>query len=217
MLESGVAVTSGQQTMKTRSLILLLQFLAWGVFAQGTITFCNDSFRLFQFSDAVFPADAAYANQPIPQSPLPSGKTLQAVLYAGATVGTMTLQTSVPLTGGNWLAPGRMADKQLTLIGIPANSSGIFRVFWMDTDTTLPPSIDGNLPPGNPFVNKSIYFAASELFVADAGNPFVFPRLTSATSSTWQAGPIVNLVPEPSSMTLAGIGGASLLLFRRRK
>jgi hypothetical protein len=203
--------------MKTKSLILFLQFLSVSVFAQGTVTFCNDNLRLYQFSDAVFPADAAYANQPIPQSPLPSGKTLQAVLYAGASIGNMTLQTSVLLTGGNWLAPGRMADKPLTLIGIPANTTGIFRVFWMDTDTTLPASIDGNLPAGNPFINKSIYFAASELFVADAGNPFVFPRLTSATTSTWQAGPIVNSVPEPSSMTLAGIAGACLLLFRRRK
>jgi len=57
----------------------------------------------------------------------------------------------------------------------------------------------------------------SAIFTVDTGDPTSIPAGTP-TSVAALFGPInVVTVPEPSSMALAGIGAASLLLFRRRK
>lgn len=57
----------------------------------------------------------------------------------------------------------------------------------------------------------------SSIFTTPTGNPNIVPAGTPTTISGL-FGPInVVTVPEPSSMALAGLGAASLLMFRRRK
>lgn len=58
----------------------------------------------------------------------------------------------------------------------------------------------------------------SDIFTIDTGNPLAQPIAEVGTPITPQF-PGLNLtaVPEPSSMALAGLGAASLLIFRRRK
>jgi hypothetical protein len=58
-------------------------------------------------------------------------------------------------------------------------------------------------------------------FTVDTGDPTTTPPGTAGAIFNSTAAPFtgltVSLVPEPSSMVLAGLGAASLLLFRRRK
>jgi hypothetical protein len=57
----------------------------------------------------------------------------------------------------------------------------------------------------------------SSIFTTPTGNPNTIPAGTPTTISGLY-GPInMTIVPEPTSMALAGLGAASLLLFRRRK
>jgi hypothetical protein len=68
------------------------------------------------------------------------------------------------------------------------------------------------------------YFGYSPIFTfTPSANPLVYNSLVNAggtAQSSWAAAPILvnhNPVPEPTSMALAGLGAASLLIFRRRK
>jgi len=71
--------------------------------------------------------------------------------------------------------------------------------------------------------------SATGFFVANTGNPGVNPFGTGASANgsvlgnylnggnPMQLTELVNAVPEPSTMALAGLGGLSMLLFRRKK
>jgi hypothetical protein len=76
------------------------------------------------------------------------------------------------------------------------------------------------------------YAGHSVVFQGKAGGSLAYNSILSPLAnnfaSTWAAGTFdlgggnfgaipIGLVPEPSSMALAGLGAASLLLFRRRK
>ncbi len=203
--------------MKTLLVTMMLLLATLSAFPQGKVTFGNDSTRLFQFGD-VLAADSAYVGQPIPESPLPSGLWLQAVLYAGMTASQMTLQTSVVLAGANWLTPGRMVNKSMTLTGVPGGSPAYFKVLWLDTRGTLPTTIDGNAWFLSGFWNFR-YLAASELFTAVPGTSISYPLLwdtTGPASSTWQSGSIRNgMIPEPASNVMVGLGLVLLFVLRR--
>lgn len=57
-------------------------------------------------------------------------------------------------------------------------------------------------------------------FQVDTGDPTTTPAGTAATitgAGLWNASLNLTSVPEPTSMALAGLGAASLLIFRRRK
>lgn len=200
--------------MKTALLTLAILTTALATFGQGKVGFGNDSTRLFVLGYGL-PADPV---GPIPQSPLPSGKTLQALLYAGTIADSLALQTAVPLTGANWLSPGRMAIKNISLSGIPGGSPAYFKVLWADTDGIPPATMDGNLSHGIYFSGFS-YVASSELFTAVPGASILYNPLydtTGPASSTWQSGAIINyLIPEPSSFALT-VMGLTVLLSRRR-
>lgn len=75
--------------------------LVWGGsrgFGQGKISVVNDGNHLVYFATSVRAADAAYMNQPVPASALPSGVTLVVDLYGGPTAGNLTLQTTVAIS-----------------------------------------------------------------------------------------------------------------------
>lgn len=57
----------------------------------------------------------------------------------------------------------------------------------------------------------------SPIFTVDTGDPTTVPAGTAASLPAGAGITLTYVVPEPSSMALAGLGAASLLIFRRRK
>lgn len=57
----------------------------------------------------------------------------------------------------------------------------------------------------------------SSVFTVDTGDPTTVPAGTAASLPGGAGITLTYVVPEPSSMALAGLGAASLLIFRRRK
>lgn len=197
--------------MKKTLITLALVAVSAAAFAQGKVAFGNDATHLYNIGT---PA-AGDVSGAIPVSPLASGQTLTAVLYAGTSAGSLSLQTSYALSAANWLTDGRMVTKSVILTGIPGGAVANFQIFITDLGATLPGTIVGGGVAG---FSGMTYFGTSGLFTATPGGSLSYPGLVSGgpAGSTW-AGPIgVNAVPEPSSMVLAGLGAASLLMFRRR-
>jgi len=202
--------------MKKTLLTLALVATTVASFAQGKVGFANDSTRVFTMGNAgqIAGADAAFAGQGIPTAGLPSGG-LSALLYAGTSAGSLTLQTAIPLTGTSIPTAGRMSTKNVILTGIPAGAGQSFQIIIASTSATAVPTIVGGAG-ANAFAD-TLYFGTSGLFTFTSGGSVTYP-LIYAAPSTWASGPVViTAVPEPSSMALAGIGAASLLIFRRRK
>jgi hypothetical protein len=198
--------------MKKTLLSLALVIAAGAAFAQGKVGFQNDSTRVFTLGTTL-QSDAAFAGQGIPVAGLPSGG-LSALLYAGTSAGSLTLQTAIPLTGSSIIAPGRMANKQV-LLSIPGATVQQFQIVIVSTEAPTVNTIVGGADR-DAFAGSS-YFGTSGLFTFTPGTSVTYPVIYGA-GSTWASGPVVvNAVPEPSSMALAGLGAASLLIFRRRK
>jgi len=57
----------------------------------------------------------------------------------------------------------------------------------------------------------------SPIFTVDTGDPTTTPAGTAGTLPGGAGITLTYVVPEPTSMALAGLGAASLLIFRRRK
>ena len=200
--------------MKTKLLALGLALVSVSLFAQGKVGFVNDSARLFMMGPGVLGPDVAYAGQPIPTAGLPSGG-LSAILYAGTSAGSLSLQTAIPLTGTSIPAAGRMATKNVVLAGVPGGAPAYFEIILVSTTASLPNSIVGGAYNATIFTG-AVYFSTSGLFTFSPGASVTYPVIYSGTS-TWDAHPIVLNVPEPSVLALTGIFGALLAVHRRRR
>ncbi len=205
--------------MKKTLLTLALVAASVAAFAQGKVTFGNDATHLFVIGTPLAGdtgggvATGGDTVGAISVSPLPSGRSLIAQLYAGTSAGSMTLQTSYVLDAANWgPTPGRMVSKGIILTGVPGGAVASFNIVVSDVVGAL-----GSAFPGQAF---GAYYGSTGNFTATPGASISYPGLVSGgpAGSTWTAANlVVNAVPEPSSMVLAGLGAASLLLFRRRK
>jgi len=197
--------------MKKTLLTLALVAVSVGAFAQGKVTFANNSDRLFTIGTALA-GDTAGA---IPVSPLASGTSLIAGLYAGTTAGSMTLQTTFVLNAVNWgPTPGLMVPRGIVLVGVPGAAVASSNIVVSDVF-----GANGSAFVVGPAAG-ALYYGTTGNFTATPGGSISYPGLISGgpSASTWGPGALtVNAVPEPTSMVLAGLGAASLLLFRRRK
>jgi hypothetical protein len=202
--------------MKKTLLALALVAACVPAFSQGKVTFGNDSLHFYSIGN-VLPGDTAGL---IPVSPLPSGVSLQATLYAGTTAASLSLQTTLVLDAAGWLTDGRQLNKSVVLTGVPGGAIANFQIVLTSTGATLPGTIDNNTALTAALFGATTYFGTSGAFTATPGASISYPGLVSGgpAGSTWNPGTVsVNAVPEPSSMVLAGLGAASLLMFRRRK
>jgi hypothetical protein len=203
--------------MKKTLLALALVAACVPAFSQGKVSFGNDSLHYYSIGPSVLPGDTAGL---IPVSPLPSGVSLQATLYAGTTAGSLSLQTTLVLDAVNWLTDGRQINKNVILVGVPGAAVANFQIVLTTTGATLPGTIDNGTPLTAALFGGTSYFGTSGAFTATPGASLSYPGLISGgpAGSTWNPGTVaINAVPEPSSMVLAGLGAASLLMFRRRK
>ena len=179
--------------MKKTLLTLTLAAACVGAFAQGKINILNDTGHLVYMASDNTLVDAS------------RGFSVQLYGYAGTGAGSLALLTSVPMSASlpgifgplNWNSP------------LPGGSASTFQVRIFD-------------PAG-------LYEGSSSVFTMQPGGSIAYNSLFNpggTTLSTWAVGTQavpggfgaigVTVIPEPTSMVLAGLGAASLLLFRRR-
>jgi len=197
--------------MKKVLLTLALVAVTAASFAQGKINMVNDANHLVQFGTVLKPADVALQGANATSAATPSGATLLVDLYGGANAGSMILQTTTVLGIGP--SAGFFGPLNFTSPNVGGGVVGTFQVKVRQVGfatAELAQAGEG-------------YFGFSPIFTMKPSSTIAFNSIVNAggtSLSTWAAGPIaINYVPvpEPSSMALAGIGAASLLIFRRKK
>jgi hypothetical protein len=211
--------------MKKILLTVALVGMCAGAFAQGKIGMINDSTRLIFFENTLL-ADAALDGQKVPLGGvIPSGKQLLVDLYAAPTNGSpsLVLQSTLPISatlyGGGGFGTANFISPN---IGGGVYYNGQIKVRDAAFATAELAQAGGG------------YYGFSQVFVARASSGLAYfninNTLAANAQSTWAPGTValgggqfgaipisVVPVPEPSSMALAGLGAASLLIFRRRK
>jgi len=180
--------------MKKILLTLTLTAACTGAFAQGKINVLNDSLHY-----VINAADNS--------------------LLSGANY-------VVELWGHAGTAPGSMA--LLTTIGLNPALPGIFGPFnW---NSSLPGAQASTFQVRVRDGSGGFASGQSDVFTMQPGGSIAYNSLINpggTTMSTWAIGgapvagggfgSIAVVIPEPTSMVLAGLGAASLLLFRRRQ
>src|SRR5258706_11958837 len=116
--------------MKKILVTLTATLVCLGAFAQGRVTFNNDSLHLVYYTTdptAINPADAGLAGRGPYSTNSPAGATLIADLYAGSNAGSLALVKSTTFTGS--FAEGRWTAAATTLPnGLPASQTTFFQV-----------------------------------------------------------------------------------------
>ena len=195
--------------MKKVLLTLALTAVCAASFAQGKINMVNDASHLVQFGTAVKAPDAALAGQLATSAATPSGATLLVDLFGGTTAGNMTLQQTTILGIGP--SAGFFGPRTFSSLDLPGGVTATFQVKVREVGFATAELAQAG----------GAYYGFSPVFTFRPSSTIAFNSIVNpggTALSTWAAGPInVQVVPEPSSMALAGIGAASLLMFRRRK
>jgi len=137
------------------------------------------------------------------------------LLFGGSTVANGTNGTGPGTMGGPGGAGGIQVNLPTTaaasveLVGWSANLG----TSWSAVQSELLAGNWGNATGSSGFLGYSTVGTMTPFVTAGAGDPALF-------TAVWgNATLVLNtvLIPEPSTIALAGLGGLSLLLFRRRK
>ena len=209
--------------MKKLLLIVAATLVCVSAFAQGKVSFAADSAHLVYFTtdvDSLRPTDGSLAGAGVYAGTIPAGVSLVADLWAGPTAGALSKVTSVATWSAS--APGRWTTTSVVLpTTMAGNVLGYFQVDIHDATAASAEEAWGQL-------NK--YGGQSTVFTMVPGiSTYVAIANTGAGQSTWAAGTqpigtsgfgaikLYATVPEPGTFALAGLGLATLLIFRRRK
>jgi hypothetical protein len=197
--------------MKRISLILCLSVMeASGAFAQGLINFNNSPTTLVSVNIggnvATISGPAGRYLFALLISPTSTGPFSFSGLYATNLVNS----TGGRFSGGNGVAVNGWApgtSKFYEIFGWTSSAGETFNAAWVDANGI--PSI--NHPGG--------LFAISDIGsgVAGGGPQSLPPLPLFGGASGITSGFIFPYFPEPTSLSLAGLGAAVLLIFRRRK
>jgi hypothetical protein len=197
--------------MKKLAAILCLSALATGAFAQGIINYANSGQTLISTSTgtqtSVMPNSTAGTFYFALLTAAPGTTDKTAFTFTGLYGTNTAATTGGRLSGGNGIqVPGWGAGVSMSyeIAGWDASLGHTFQSSWL---TTAPSGFFGVSPIATGAAGGTDALGNSlppyNLFGGATGIPTGF-TLTSA-------------VPEPSSMALAGLGAAALLIFRRRK
>jgi len=200
--------------MKKLAAILCLSAVTSGAFAQGTVAFANGPTTLISYS----PSGSA---QTLPASPV--GSYYFGLLIGSAAAGPFTFSGVIATNtaAGSKLGPGTynppvpgwaaQTSMFFEVAGWSASEGVTFKNSWLLANNTLAPA------------NSAVWTSPGYAGLSNVG---------SGTSGGGVAPPLpvfggtgvggidltpVGAVPEPTSMALAGLGAAALLIFRRRK
>jgi hypothetical protein len=173
---------------KTLLTIAVAMVVAAGAYAQGTINFVNTAGSLILYNGASATAANGVKIELLAAAPGTTDTSLFTLIGAAVNVGTPTA--------------GRFSGGVRTINGITAGgAAAIYVRAYVGADFAT-----------------ALYSSVSPILaLPTTGNPLTVPAGTpSALIDSGFAGLNVT-VPEPSSMAIAGLGAASLLMFRRRK
>lgn len=176
--------------MKKQILVAMVSLgLVASAFSQGTVTMGNNSSSLITIEGVSMPVGSVLFQ-----------------LYAGpqgADEGSLVAQ--LPTGGTSTLAPGRMANVNIAVAGVAPGAIGTFQIWaWDSSYATY------ELAAASSYVGKSALFTSA---TGGVGEPASLPVALAGQFSGFN----LTIVPEPTTLVLAGMGAASLLLFRRRK
>jgi hypothetical protein len=208
--------------MKKLITTLAITAICVGAFAQGKVAFVNDSLHVYYMDPNPLNLRAADVGLAGTRTPLlgnlPSGVSLRADLYAGTSAASLTLVSSTTMSGA---VLGRQLTSNVTL----PIAGGIPQFFQVQIRDSL-------------FATAALaeagqsYFGYGTVFTTVPGTGAGYNSIISTIApalSTWANGTydlgtagfgaikVGAIVPEPTSMVLAGLGAASLLMFRRKQ
>jgi hypothetical protein len=162
-----------------------------------------------------------YSTTPISSSAISGNTTGYAWQTAGWTLDTDATASSASTgTAGRFGATAANADGSTTVPGVAAGSAAYFVIVGWSANlgTTLAQAEQALTTPGDfGYIGQS---ATTGALVAGNGGLDPNPNLFGGASPQTQAftlGAFFVPVPEPGTLALAALGGASLLLFRRKK
>jgi hypothetical protein len=215
--------------MKKSFIVLTASLLCVTAFAQGKVSLSNDSLHLVYWG----PTAGPYYGQPVNSDTIPPsfGLTGLAVdLYMGTSSSQLYLYSTTTMAP---LAVGAGKISTLSVIananpatGAPLLTGTVFvEVQVRDTGASAPNIFTGQFDAFKAY-GKSAEFSFT------LGTSITYPPLWNQTSGTWPIGTFnmdqsvfngfrgaieVNLIPEPSTFALAGLGAAAMMIFLRRK
>jgi hypothetical protein len=211
--------------MKKTLLTVALAAASVAAFAQGKVNVIGDTASPIVLGTRTMPQDASLVGQPIGNATaLPSGVTLVAGLYGGTSSSSLFLYSFTTLNvtanpagtipafhvvlnaGATPGAPGIPGIAAGTAIG---SGTPWFQVrIW-----------DGSAPTYDAALAANEYTGEGAVFQLNPGPSLAYTSTAPpGANTTWTDAPItVQLVPEPGTFALAGLGAAAMLIFRRRK
>jgi hypothetical protein len=183
---------------KLTATLLASSLLGLAAYAQGTVNFANIQGTL---------------NVPVYQSDGTtklSGATYMAELLAGTTAANLNISVATTgfLTG---TGAGYFSGGAKTITGIAGGATAWLQVRFWNT-------VNGSTFAAAAASGANNAFGSSTAFQVTLGDPSASPPTVPAALSGLAGQTLaLNGIPEPSSLALAGLGAAAMLVFRRRK
>lgn len=185
--------------MKKQLLTLtLLVAVAGSALGQGQVTLANNAGSLIRVNDAVAGAPAAI------------GSLSFQLFYGAPGTAEGSLVAVGPVVGTSTVLAGRIANTVIDIptAVVPAGTAAAFQIWAWDSS----------------FASYDLAFAGSALvgksalFSGNTSGAAVPPPLPVSLAGLYPGFAVsAEIIPEPSTFALAGLGLAGLLLFRRRK
>jgi PEP-CTERM motif len=214
--------------MKKSFVVIIASLFCTAAFAQGRVNFLTDTLHLVYWG----PTAGTFFGQAVNSDNAPPGLAGLAVdLYLGTSSSQMYLYSSTtfrPLSPfpGTWnpLNVQANANAATGAPAIPAGTTVFVEVQVRDTSAPAP-----NIFTGLPDAFQA--YGTSSLFNYTLSSLIAPPGLGNQTVGNWPLGTFnmdqygtgslgaiqVNLIPEPTTAALAGLGAAAVLICRRRR